>query len=75
MGQRQNLVASEKGNHKSMNDRIYQVTGIIGSITAWAGVFNLIATGLAIMVSLCSLVIIGPKAWSQVKAWREKNNG
>lgn len=58
---------------RRMNDRIYHTAGIIGSIAAWSGVFNLIATGLAICVSVCALIITGPKAWDQIKAWIEKS--
>jgi hypothetical protein len=60
-----------------MSDRVQNIVvttiGVAGSVTAWAGVLNLIATGLAIAVSACTLIIVAPKAWAQIKGRNRKS--
>lgn len=50
-----------------MSDNATAGVGVIGTIASWSlnGVLSVAAT-------ICTLIVVGPKAWDQVSAWRVK---
>ena len=39
-------------------------TGVVGTIATWT-----LSGGLSVLATICTLIVVGPKAWDQVKAW------
>lgn len=50
-----------------MSDGQISTIGVVGTITTWSlqGTLSLIAT-------VCTIIVVGPKAWEQVADWAEK---
>ena len=46
------------------NEPAIMTTAVVGTIATWtlSGVLSVLAT-------ICTLIVVGPKAWEQVRAW------
>ena len=52
-------------------DPVVYVSGVLGTVTAWAGRFDLMNKGLAFFISGCTAIVVAPKAYQEVlKFWK-----
>lgn len=49
------------------NDSLIAGTGVIGTIATWT-----LQGGLSVLATLCTIIVVGPKAWEQIVAWYVK---
>lgn len=49
------------------NDPLIATTGIIGTIATWT-----LPGFLSVLATICTLIVVGPKAWDQLVSWYAK---
>lgn len=48
-------------------DSLVVTTGLLGTIATWT-----LQGGLSVMATICTLIVVGPKAWEQLVVWYKK---
>lgn len=61
-------------NAQQSNDTIVTTTGVVGTVATWT-----LSGTLSVIATICTLIVVGPKAWEQVVTWyrqfRNRRNG
>lgn len=47
-----------------MNDVAVGTTGVVGTIASWS-----LSGALSVLATICTLIVVGPKAWEQLMVW------
>lgn len=50
-----------------MSDNAAAGAGVIGTVASWS-----FSGALSVLATVLTIIVVGPKAWDQVKAWHAK---